>query len=106
MLVQHVLFGDLCIATWPLSGGIFLKEEFMSQSLEKTVNVKWLNIFEGVAILLIAAAVIGIGSVFVNTQATNTTLAQLVSRFDRLETNIDSRFIRLENRVSKLERDK
>ncbi len=83
-----------------------MSERIPNQSQEENVGVKWLSIFEGVAIVLIAAAVIGIGSVFVNTQTTNTTLGQLVSRFDRLETNTDSRFVRLESRVSELEKER
>ncbi len=79
-------------------------KEFMNRSQESNAEVRWFSIFEGVAIMLIGAAVIGIGSVFVNTQTTNTTLNQLVKRFDRLETNTDNRFVRLETRVSKLER--
>ena len=65
-------------------------------------DVRWFSIFEGVAIVLITSAVIGIGSVFVNTQTTNPRLQQLLTRFDRFETNTDNRFVRLETRVSDL----
>lgn len=63
-------------------------------------KVRWPSIFEGVLIVIISAGFLGGGTVYVNTEITISTLQQLVTRFDRLETRTNDRFVRLESRVN------
>jgi len=75
----------------------------MSDSSNENAGVRWLSIFEGVTVILIATALIGIGSIFITTNTTNTMLDQLVNRFNKFESRTDDRLTGLETRVTKLE---